>query len=133
MKSLNQGGQGLEVYIIFSDLFMLLFLCVSMLMGETLPGTYASEQSGLDAGQNGKVISLYVDATGAFFTDQSSGIKLKTAEVVSLLREQEIPQIVLHAPATLSLGMFSQLQTNLLQFGATEISYIPDGGHKNNE
>ncbi len=101
--------------------------------GRTLPDTYASEQSGLDAGQNSRIISLYVDTTGAFFTVQGSGIKLKTAEVVFLLREQETPQVVFHVPATLSLGMFSQLQTNLLQFGAVEISYIPGGGHKNNE
>ncbi len=130
MKSLIED-QGLEVYIIFSDLFMLLFLCVSMMMGEATPDAYVSEQLGADNGQTKKVLSLYVDTAGALFTGDSPETRVEAAEVAPLLQHQQTQQIVLHTPATLPLGIYSRLQNKLLQFGASEISYIPDGGYAN--
>lgn len=126
-------AHGIEVYVVFTDLFMLLFLVVTMMIGETLPKAHASKQDSAKSGQSETVLSFYVDADGALFMKQGPTTRVEEGEIPPLLQQQKTQRVILHAPAALPLGLYSQLQSRLLQLGATEISYIPDGGHTANE
>ncbi|SMD13046.1 hypothetical protein SAMN02746065_1457 [Desulfocicer vacuolatum DSM 3385] len=126
---LSSTNNDVEVYTVYADLFLLLFMVAVMMMGSDTSFRQSTTQAGREDRSEKPVLSLYIDLDGRLFHGNSHDQSIPEKNLVDLLKRKETTRVVLHSTGNLPIFLLSRVQEKLESSGATEVSYLIEGKH----
>ena len=111
-----------EVYTVYADLFLLLFMVAVMMMG-TDSSFKKLNQSEKEGRSKEQVLSLYVGLDGRLFHESSRERSSHVKKLEDILKK-ETTMVVLHSPRDLPAFLLSEVQEKLERSGVTDVSYL---------
>lgn len=120
---LSSANNDAEVYTVYADLFLLLFMVAVMMMG-TDTSFRNLEKAGGDNLSEEHVLSIYVGLDGRLFRESGRRQFIHEKNLGELLKKESTTRVVLHLPRDLPAFLLNESQEKLESSSATEVSYL---------
>ncbi len=123
----KKRGSSFRIYMVFADVFMLLFTSSLLMIGNNIQQATATQVEGKRVTQK-EVLSLVVDNTGQIYTEKARRV-VTTDEIEKLLVQSENKSVVVSVPGDMTMSFYGELQHKLENAGALKLSYSVEKSH----
>jgi|GEM_PF-4957715 biopolymer transport protein ExbD len=112
-----------EVYTVYADLFLLLFMTAVMMMGTNkIPKTL--DPDGGNGPPDEPALSIYIGNDGGMFLESSRRQPIPDKDLEALLEKRKITRVVLHSNGDLPIRIWDRLLTKLESSGVKNAKYL---------
>jgi len=124
----HKETNGDEIFMMLTDLFMMLFLVAIMMIGQQ-PALMKTADQGQNSADTGDTyLNLYATSEGALFIspalDQDNMQALTTAEIKNMINPNSNMNVALYVPDDLQIGKFAELQKILYDAQAKKVRFV---------
>ena len=123
---INENNDG-EIYTVYADLFLMLFMMATLMMGTNTSFSQSIKQAAEDGQAEAIPFSLYVNHAGELFRDGRYRTVFTNEKIKEQLHAKNTTRVMLHSPGDLSISVYGEVQGLLESIGVTEVSYIIEG------